>query len=132
MTRVAIQGARGSFSEEAARSEFANAEILQCRTFDDAAAALENGGVDYAVLPVENKIAGAVPGVANIVADPKFRKVNEIVLPATDPASKEPSELGAGGWLLVASIVIAPPVLVMLAPPVTTTFTVGFIVAVAL
>lgn len=81
MTRVAIQGARGSFSEEAAQSEFPDADILQCRTFDDAATALENGDVDYAVLPVENKIAGAVPGVANIVADAKFRKVNEIVLP---------------------------------------------------
>jgi prephenate dehydratase len=30
---------------------------------------------------VENKIAGAVPGMAAIVADPMFKKVSEIVLP---------------------------------------------------
>ena len=81
MTRVAIQGAPGSFSEEAALGEFPDAEILYLRTFDDAAASLANGAADYAILPVENKIAGTVPGVANFVADPTFEKVKEIVLP---------------------------------------------------
>jgi prephenate dehydratase len=79
--RIAIQGAFGSFSEEAARLHFRDADIVPFRTFDDAAEAVARGMVDYAVLPVENRIAGTVPGMAAIVARPDFQTVAEVVIP---------------------------------------------------
>jgi arogenate/prephenate dehydratase len=81
MTRVAMQGIAGAFSEQAVRMHFGTADIIACRTFDDAAAALETDLVDYAVLPVENLIAGSVPGMQQIAARPDFKIVAEVVLP---------------------------------------------------
>ena len=61
MATVAYQGHPGAFSDVAARELVPGAESRGYPSFDAAAEALAAGEVDYAVLPVENAIAGPVP-----------------------------------------------------------------------
>ena len=61
MPTVAYQGHAGAFSDVAARTLVPGAETRGYGSFDATAAALDAGGGDYAVLPVENAIAGPVP-----------------------------------------------------------------------
>lgn len=59
--RVAIQGERGSFSEEAARRIFGRrAQILPCATFPEAFERLRHGAASRLVIPIENTLAGSV------------------------------------------------------------------------
>jgi prephenate dehydratase len=65
----AYQGAPGAFSEDAARAWFgADALLRPCATLDDVFQALANGHVRAAVVPIENSLAGAVPGCADLIA----------------------------------------------------------------
>lgn len=59
--RVAFQGELGAFSELAIRQQWpAGAVPVPCPTFADAISAIRQGRADYAVIPVENAIVGAV------------------------------------------------------------------------
>jgi prephenate dehydratase len=58
--RIAIQGEPGSFSHEAAKKLVAGATIVPCSLSADVFAALTNGSVDVAVIPIENSLAGSV------------------------------------------------------------------------
>jgi prephenate dehydratase len=58
---VAIQGERGSFSEEAARKLLgARISILPCATFARAFAAVRSRRADRCLVPIENTLAGSV------------------------------------------------------------------------
>jgi prephenate dehydratase len=59
--RVAFQGARGAFSEEASRLLLGdNLDYRPCERFEEVFRALAEGSVDYAVVPIENTLAGSV------------------------------------------------------------------------
>lgn len=59
--RVAIQGERGSFSEEAARRMLGRrAQVLSCATFPEAFHELRRGAAARLVIPIENTLAGSV------------------------------------------------------------------------
>jgi prephenate dehydratase len=59
--RVAFQGERGAFSEEAAHVLLgAEIELVPRRTFAELYSSLDNGVADYVLAPVENTIAGVV------------------------------------------------------------------------
>ena len=59
--RIAFQGERGAFSEEAAhRLLGAEIELVPRRTFAELYSSLDNGMADYLLAPVENSIAGVV------------------------------------------------------------------------
>ena len=60
--RVAFQGARGAFSEQACRQflEGQDLRLVPCERFYDTFATLLAGGVDYAVIPIENTLHGSV------------------------------------------------------------------------
>jgi prephenate dehydratase len=59
--RVAFQGALGAFSELAIREHWGNdAVAVPAERFEDAIACVAEGQADYAVIPVENAIAGPV------------------------------------------------------------------------
>jgi prephenate dehydratase len=58
--KIAIQGEPGSFSNEAAVRLVADAVIVPFSLSADAFAALANGAVDAAVIPIENSLAGSV------------------------------------------------------------------------
>lgn len=61
-TRVAFQGARGAFSEQAIKQFLAGRELLfkPCEKFYEAFELLRDAAVDYAVVPVENTLHGSV------------------------------------------------------------------------
>lgn len=58
--RVAIQGEPGSFSHEAALRAAREATIFPCAVSAEVFAALNEGRVDCAVIPIENSLAGSV------------------------------------------------------------------------
>jgi len=59
--RVAIQGERGSFSEEAAKKLLGpHIAVLPCATFAAVFSALRQGRADRCVVPIENTLAGSV------------------------------------------------------------------------
>ena len=58
---VAFQGARGAFSEEAARKLLGEeVEVLPCERFEDLFRSLKEGRTEGAVVPIENTLAGSV------------------------------------------------------------------------
>jgi prephenate dehydratase len=58
--RIAIQGEPGSFSHEAAMKLIEDAVIVPCALSAEVFAALKNGSVAAAVIPIENSLAGSV------------------------------------------------------------------------
>ena len=79
---TAYQGVPGAFSEAAARAMLGHdAAVLSCRTLDDVFAALERGDAQSAVVPIENTLAGAVPGCVDLLARADIRIVAERVQP---------------------------------------------------
>lgn len=81
--KTAFLGPLGTFSEEAAIEHAGGrSTLVPYPTFAAAAAALERGEVDEAVLPVENSIEGAVSAVLDlIIHGPGFKIRDELVLP---------------------------------------------------
>ena len=64
MTRVAIQGYRGCFHEQAARLFYSargeEISILECPTFEDLFVALSDGSASAAIMAIENTISGGL------------------------------------------------------------------------
>lgn len=65
MKRVAIQGYRGCFHEEAARQFYASLgvgdiEIVECNLFPDLYKAISEGRADAAVMAIENTVSGGL------------------------------------------------------------------------
>lgn len=59
--KVAFQGERGAFSEDAARQLLgSNIETVPCRTFEEMFEAVTTSAADAAVAPIENSLAGSV------------------------------------------------------------------------
>ena len=59
--RIAFQGERGAFSEEAVRQLLGpRAEVLPCARFEDVFRGLQEGRAQGAVVPIENTLAGSV------------------------------------------------------------------------
>ncbi len=59
--RVAFQGERGAFSEEAARRlAGTDSQMVPCERFEDVFRSLENHQVDSAVIPIENTLHGSI------------------------------------------------------------------------
>ena len=81
MTRVAFQGVAGPYSEEAIRQYFGTqVETLPCDTFEEMFPEVENGRVDFALLPVENAVAGSVAGAYELLLQRDLRINAEIIL----------------------------------------------------
>lgn len=74
MKSVAIQGIKGSYSEQAARQMLGTAvDVVECRSFESAVDAVVNGISDLAVIPVENKITGRIEPAAALVEDCRLK-----------------------------------------------------------
>ncbi len=77
--RVAFQGERGAFSEEAALKLLGDEiELVPRRTFVDLYDSLDNDLADYLLAPVENSIAGVVYASVELLNSRSFSIKDEI------------------------------------------------------
>ena len=80
--RVAIQGIRASFHEEAAFQYFgADIETIECNSFKQTFEALKNRQADYVVMAIENSIAGSILPNYSLLLSYNFPVVGEVYLP---------------------------------------------------
>ena len=80
--RVAIQGIATSFHEVAALSYFNEPiETVECLTFHELCESLKNGGSDYAVMAIENSIAGSILPNYFLLQSYHFNIIGELYLP---------------------------------------------------
>ena len=79
--RVAFQGERGAFSEEAALTLLgAEIELVPRKTFVDLYQSLDNGMADYLLAPVENTIAGVVQPSVDLLNSSSLNVLDEVQL----------------------------------------------------
>ncbi|MCL5287821.1 MAG: prephenate dehydratase [Acidobacteria bacterium] len=80
--RVAFQGERGAFSEEAARTLLGNRIVTVPRAnFAQLFRAVRDGVADVLLAPVENSLAGAVQPVHDLLLSSRLHIVGEVVRP---------------------------------------------------
>src|SRR3954465_12735457 len=80
--RVAIQGIRASFHEEAAFRHFGEDIItVECNSFKETFEALKNGEADYVVMAIENSIAGSILPNYSLLLSYSFPVIGEVYLP---------------------------------------------------
>jgi prephenate dehydratase len=81
-TRVAIQGIRASFHEEAAFLHFGeDIQTIECNSFKQTFEALQNKEADYIVMAIENSIAGSILPNYTLMMSYGFPVVGEVYLP---------------------------------------------------
>lgn len=80
--RIAFQGERGAFSEEAA-VELLGEEIalVPRRTFEAMFAAIDDGLADYILAPIENSLAGSVHRSFDLLVESRLAIIAEVVIP---------------------------------------------------
>ncbi len=80
--RVAIQGTRASFHEEAAFKFFGtNIETIECDSFKRTCDVLKQKQADYVVMAIENSIAGSLLPNYTLLREYNFPIVGEVYLP---------------------------------------------------
>jgi len=82
MPRVAFQGERGAFSEEAA-VELLGEEIqlVPRPTFESLFAAIDDKAADYLLAPIENSLAGSVHRSYDLLLESSLHISGEVVIP---------------------------------------------------
>ena len=82
---VAFQGETGAFSERAAALLVpGQLSLLPCATFDVAVRAVVNGHADFAVIPIENLIAGPIHAALDAMAPfNSLERVRKLALPVS-------------------------------------------------
>jgi len=80
--RVAFQGERGAFSEEAAIKLLGeNIALVPRPTFDAAFSAIRDGLAEYILAPIENSLAGSVHRSFDLLVDSGLNIVGEVIIP---------------------------------------------------
>lgn len=81
MKKVSIQGIKGSFHEDAARNYFNDeVEIVECKSFRSVCESIDRDEVDYAVMAIENSIAGSILQNYSLIRDFHLRIIGEIYI----------------------------------------------------
>jgi prephenate dehydratase len=79
--RVAFQGERGAFSEEAALKLLGHEiELVPQKTFAALYSSIDNGAADYVLAPVSNTIAGPVEASVELLQQSSLRTLDEVQL----------------------------------------------------
>ena len=79
--RVAIQGIKASFHEEAAFKFFGNdITTIECNSFKQTCESLEANECDYVVMAIENSIAGSLLPNYTLIREYNFAVVGEVYL----------------------------------------------------
>ena len=80
--RVAFQGVKGAYSEDAVYSYFGEAvETVPSQEFSDLFDAVDRGKATHGVLPVENSIEGSVTLANDLLLESDLTVIGEILLP---------------------------------------------------
>ena len=79
--KIAYQGEPGAFSEAAARRVDPDADLLPCRSFEEAFDAVQAGTVAHGVLPIENSIGGSIHRNYDLLLEHDLPIVGEVELP---------------------------------------------------
>ena len=78
---VAFQGEIGAYSEEAALQFFGpSIQSQPCESFDDVFKVVEQGEVQFGIVPVENSLEGSISKVYDLLLDSSLRVCGEIEL----------------------------------------------------
>jgi prephenate dehydratase len=98
MPKVTFQGEAGAYSQEAVRQYFGpEVTSMPCRTLDDIFPPVESAIADYAMLPVENAVAGSVTRAYELLMERDLRVCAEVILHVRHmllaPAGTQMSEL---------------------------------------
>src|SRR5215470_7454215 len=75
--RVSYQGEPGANSHLAAREVYPDLEPMACATFEDALAAVKGGEARYAMIPIENSVAGRVADIHHLLPNADLHIVGE-------------------------------------------------------
>lgn len=80
-SRIAIQGIKASFHEEAAFKFFGdNIETIECDSFKETCEVLKYKKADFTVMAIENSIAGSILPNYSLLRDYNFNIVGEVYL----------------------------------------------------
>ncbi|MBZ5502433.1 MAG: hypothetical protein LAN59_09350 [Acidobacteriia bacterium] len=80
--RVAFQGERGAFSEEAAVKLLGEEITLVPRpTFEAAFSAIRDGVADYILAPIENSLAGSIHRSFDLLVESRLNIIGEVIIP---------------------------------------------------
>jgi prephenate dehydratase len=79
--KIAIQGIRGAFHEKAAKKHFGeDIEIVACQTFKDVCDSVKSLSSDFAVMAIENTIAGSLLPNYSLIREYQLKVVGEVYL----------------------------------------------------
>jgi prephenate dehydratase len=80
--RVAFQGERGAFSEEAAVKLLGpEIELVPRPAFEAMFAAIDEGAADWIIAPLENSLAGSVYRCYDLLLESRLHIIAEVILP---------------------------------------------------
>ena len=95
-SKIAYQGEPGANSHIACREAYPDHEPVACGTFEDAFAAVKEGEVDLAMIPIDNSVAGRVADIHHLLPASNLYIVGEhflrvhhqlLLVPGADPAA---------------------------------------------
>ena len=75
--RIAYQGEPGANSHLACREAFPAYDAIACATFEDALLAVKSGDAQYAMIPIENSVAGRVADIHHLLPEADLYIVGE-------------------------------------------------------
>ncbi|MBF0141379.1 MAG: prephenate dehydratase [Magnetococcales bacterium] len=78
--QIAFQGMPGAYSEQACRERFPGESFIPCKTFEDVFSMVEEGQVDWGMVPVENSMAGGISDSYDLLAAHHLYIVGEYYL----------------------------------------------------
>jgi prephenate dehydratase len=79
--RISYQGEPGANSHTACAQAFPHLEPIPCPTFEDAIGAVQSGDAKYAMIPIENSLAGRVADIHHLLPNSGLYIVGEHFLP---------------------------------------------------
>lgn len=79
--RIAYQGEPGSNSDAACRAVHPELTAVPCATFEDVFAVMAEGEADFAMIPVENSIAGRVADIHHLLPQSELNIIGEYFMP---------------------------------------------------
>ena len=95
MKKIAYQGEPGANSHIACREAYPDHEAIACGTFEDAFAAVKDGEVALAMIPIDNSVAGRVADIHHLLPASNLYIIGEhflrvhhqlLTIPGADPA----------------------------------------------